>query len=74
MSVPKQSKNNPIEIENKIIDSNLLAIISIPNSRHPTEISDIIKEYVQQIELMRILKTSLSKFYTIVIKFYNSNH
>ena len=52
--------------------TDLLAIMSIPNSKSPTEFQAIFTPYESKIASMRILKSSFARYYTIIVHFADS--
>jgi len=60
------SKKSDVKDE---IRSNILSIVSIPNSKEVTELYELFKGFHNDIQVMRVLRTSYTYNYAIIIKF-----
>jgi hypothetical protein len=56
------------EEKGELISSPFLAAISIPTSQSPTEFCEFMQDYEPYVKEMRVMKTSIPKFYTIAIR------
>lgn len=66
-------KENLLEIKNKPIQTNVLIVAPIPINKNFFEFADFIQKWEEEILELRIIQTSLTKSYGVLICFHSND-